>query len=213
MGGGKRQREPQASKAQAQIAQQMFNETQPLRDLLISDSISFLGGDPAQASPNEISTLPKGLQGKLGDQPAAAPMIRQEPNFNAAGTPEFRFVQDAANRRFDQAKQNILQNTPRGGVLIQNLAEADLERARTLTGAEADIFNQNIGRAFSLATGQPFTGGGLGTAGAIQAQIASANASQNAAAKGGIGQGLGIMAGARLGGKGGAGAAGAAAGA
>lgn len=200
--GGKEQKEPEASKAQSRIAQQMFNQTQPLRDLLISDSVSFLGGDPTIRSPNEVSTLPPALREKAGgSQSAPSPVNRQPMQFNAAGTPEFQFVQGAANRRFDQAKQNILANTAPGGGLTAALANADLERASTLTGAEADIFNQNINRVFSLATGQPFTGGGLGQAGAIQAQVAAANANQNAAAKSGIGSGIGMGIGYQLGAK------------
>ena len=219
MGGGKNdQKEPQASKAQAAIAQQLFNQTNPIRNMLIGDTISFLGGDPASMNqqnplfpPSPMDKLSQigsiigghhqgGLGGKAGrsDTPMTSSIMTRGPmQYNVAGTPEFQYIQDAANRRFDQAKQSTLANQASGGALNQSLSDTALERARTLTGAESDIFNRNLDRAYSLATGQPFTGSGLGTAAAIQAQIAQANASQNAAAKGGIGQGVGYGLGAK----------------
>jgi len=228
-GGKKQQQEPQASRELSQMAQQLFNQTSPIRDILIDDTLSFLGGDPSQTQPSQPlgQRSPTGFGGGpfaeiIGQSGLAPPSVGGETpptqglsagqtdrapfSFDSASTPEFRFAQQAANRQFDIGKNQVLENLPAGGALQQGLVDLSSQKASSLLGAESDIFNQNINRAYSLATGQPFTGGGLGTAAQVQGQTAAANAQQNAAAKGGIGTGIGYGMASGKGGAAGAGA-------
>lgn len=116
-----------------------------------------------------------------------------EGGFDPTQTPSFGALKLATETQFDNARNRVIQSTPEGGALASALSNVELGRAGALTGGTADIYNQEQGKAFSLATGAPLQAsmGGLSNAGGIQAQIAQANASQNAAAKTGIGYGVG----------------------
>lgn len=151
----------QAADTQARLAEQLFAETDPLRQQLIGRSQQFLGG---------------GLD-------------------NSA---QFNAFRATADPQFANARDSIIANTAEGGGLTAALANLDLNQARTLTQAQGDIENQELGRAFSLATGQ--TGqaiGGLGQAGGIQAAQAQAEAAREAGIFSAIGTGAGALLGSK----------------
>src|SRR5690606_1501115 len=152
-----------AADAQAMIAQQLFEETSPVRTSLIDASTDFLeGGGPGLSSP-----IFGALRSNIEDQ-------------------------------FGVARDQIIADTPQGGALIAALAELDANRANALTQARGQATESELARAMTLATGS--TGqavSGLGQAGAIQAQIAQANADRQAGLFGALGTGLGAYLGSK----------------
>jgi hypothetical protein len=128
------------------------------------------------------------------------PLIDQSADFVNSGfdptqTPSFGAMKLATETQFDNARQRVLRSTPEGGGLASALSNIELGRAGALTGGTADIYNQERGQALSLATGAPLqqSTAGMGQAGAIQAQIAQANAARDSAAKTGLGFGVGSL--------------------
>lgn len=167
--GGKRSREPASSKRLEKIAVQLFEQTDPLRRAMIQRSMDQL---PAADAP-----------------------------FDPANTPQFRAFKTAAEPQFASSRNAILATLPQGGTLLDSLAGNEIDRARTLASAAGPIADQEmqrreneINRALSLATGtSQQVIGGFSAAGNIQGQIANANASRDAAAKGAVGRGVGAL--------------------
>jgi len=216
-GGSKSQREPQSSKDLAAIARDLYGKTDPLRTALIGRSAAFLGvptapapqspmTGPAQASnpgtrggriqfgykgQPQPQDLPQLLSTAAPAAPAAAPDI--------FATPGYDFLKNTVEKQYGQARENALATTAPGGGLARVLSQIEMGRADSMIAGKSNLYDTEMNRAFSLATGTPLTTStsALGTAGNIQAQIAMANAQQNAAAKQGIGMGTGMM----LGGK------------
>lgn len=118
-------------------------------------------------------------------------------------TPAFDVARQAADRQFQNARDSILTNLPSGGVLLDKLADLDIAKARDLSVAEAGIFDSELNRAFSLATGAPLQTGlsMLNQRAAQQTQLdaarEAAEANRDAAGKGAAGTGIGLA----LGGK------------
>lgn len=218
--GGKSQSEPQSSQELARIAGELFNQTDPVRQALINNSLGFLGvrrvetQQPQQAQPPVVSSgrrIRFGMRGGRGDdqvdqisqpQPQpTSPSVSYEfgaPTFDVTQLPQYGAMKQAAEAQYGRARDNLISSSPGGGALTSALSRLENERASAMTGIVGNLADQETSRAFSLATGTvPQVIGGLGQAGAIQAQIGANNASQNAAAK----QGLGLAAGGYLGGK------------
>ena len=148
-----------AADAQAQIAQHLIQQTDPLRASLINQSSQFLAG---------------------GNNPT--------------NSPSYLALKDSADTNFSRARENTIASTAAGGGLTSALTNLEGQRAATLSQGAGAAYQDELSRALSLGTGLTQTGlGGLGTAGAIQAQMASANAVQNAGKAQGLGSGLGAM--------------------
>jgi hypothetical protein len=169
---------------------------------LIGRSSSFLGA-PTSAPPG--GPVMMDASGKAGGLPGMAIQVPNQPGVAPGGgfgdvraTPTFQAFKDTADRQFQQGRENVLSTLPRGGALSEALVDLDSQRAATLTQGAGAIYGDELARAMTLATGT--TGAamsGLGSAGAIQAQMAA----NQAATTGSKFESLGYGAGAYLGGK------------
>lgn len=117
-------------------------------------------------------------------------------------TPQFAAIKSAIDPQFQRAQQNILESTPQGGALFENLAGLEARKAGALSSAAGTLSEQELNRAFSLATGTPLTSsiGGLGTSAALQQQAGQAAAARSTAQKQGLGQAAGSIYGGSKGG-------------
>ncbi len=166
---------------------------------LIGGATRPLFGDTRVKEPKSSKQL-AGMSQALFEQtdPLRRNLIGSSMDFLEGGvtsSPVFQALQNAANIQFGNARENILSTVPRGGSLTQALTDAELSRADTLTQGMGNIFQNEMARATSLATGSPLSTSaqGLGAAGAQQAGVSAANAAANAQVKSGIGQGVGSM--------------------
>lgn len=211
--GSKQAAKNPAADAQAQIAKALYTETDPVRRALIGRSSNFLGvpsattfaGTPAggvgtagTADPNFRGNLPLG--GKAGsiNIPGAAPggAMSAAPSGNGfgdvTGTPTYAAYKNVADRTFQRARGNAISTLPVGGGLSSALVNLEGQRADNLTQGAGNIYDAELARAMTLATGQTGTAvGGLGQAASAQALSAQAAAQQNAAKSGALGTGLG----------------------
>lgn len=155
---GTKAEDPEAINALAQIAQQMFSQTSPIREGLIDRSTSFLDG-----------------------------------GFDPRMSPTFDFARSNIDQSTDLAKDRILATLPAGGSVNQALTDLEINRANAMTGAASDIFNQEMAQAFQTGFGAPLTTStaSLGSAGAIQSQLAQQNAAAMNQKIGGTKQGAG----------------------
>lgn len=197
--------------AQARMAQQLFNQTNPIRNALIGRSASFLGV-PATAGGAAGSDFKAGAGGGLGSggpvsdmiagalrraSPAATPGIGDMVTPSGGGvtsSPQFLAYKDSADRNFMRAKDNAISRLPAGGALAESLVDLEGDRAATLTQGAGAIYGDELARAMALATG--ITGqslNSLGQAAAAQAAMAQAEADQKAGKAGGLGSGLGAF--------------------
>ena len=156
------------------------------------------GGDYNSPAGNELAGVARQLFAET--DPLRKGLISQSEDFlkgnrDVYGTPAYGALKQGAESQYGRARQNILQNTPGGGALTSALAGNEYAKAGTLTQGAGALYGDELNRATSLATGAPLTGalGGLGTAGSIQAQLAQAQATQNAASKQALGQGAGAL--------------------
>jgi uncharacterized membrane protein YgcG len=91
---------------------------------------------------------------------------------DVTGTPAYSSIRAMANQQSDQAKDNILEAMPNGGVLLDKLADVDIDKARTLTSASSDIYNSELDRAMFLGTGPGFQSSLQGIGGLAQMETA-----------------------------------------
>lgn len=121
-----------------------------------------------------------------------------EGGLDPTASPLFAPLKQATEQQFDLARERTLSSLPQGGALQSALGDIETGRAQTLTQGIGDISQGELSRALTLATGAPPQAiAGLSGAGGIQAQIAQANATQNAAVKEGLGRGVGAIAGSK----------------
>lgn len=238
--GGGQQSNPSAD-AMAQISQDLFRQTDPLRQALLSRSMGVMGVPQpmpvAQTMPGglaKISDRLAGLQVKAGAvppeglrnivsglpfEPSISPVKPITPvTPTAPGSPAFDPSQSflysplktAVENQYKVARNNIISSTAPGGALTSRLADLEESRANMLSAGVSDILDKEYSTALSLATGGTTQAlGGLGSAGAIQAQLQAANQARQSSAKQGLGSGLGYLGGMYLGGPAGAKAGGA----
>ena len=171
-----------------------FNPASP--DL---DQMTGKGEPGGNASADDLSQISKALFEET--DPLRQTLIGQSENFLAGnmdvtGTPMYGALKSSAEDQYGRARKNILASTPTGGGLTSALTQADLAKAGMLTRGTGDIAGRELDRATALATGTPLSASlsGLGTAGSIQAQMAAAEAQQNAATKQALGSGLAFWA-------------------
>lgn len=204
--GGGDQDTPAASQYQEQIARQLFAESSPLRGALMANSMNFMGvpaaqqqaGARQQAGGDKAPLLAGGGGGQMytgGSQgfygPGGAGRVggagtsRPMDVRNTQAGQAYKFMADSA---FQNAMNNTTGRFARGGPLEAAMTNLEAQRAGALTQGYGQLWGDEYNRAFQLGTGMiPATMTGLGQAGSVQAQIAQANAAQNAAGKGALG--------------------------
>lgn len=129
--------------------------------------------------------------------------LKKGMNFDVAGTPQFMAARDMANLQAQGARDSILENMPSGGVLLDKLADVDIDKARNLTQVGSNIFenefNTRRNQAMSLATGGPFQAGAQGMGQLAQMDVAreQSAAAQQAGQKSGLGAAIGGAAGSK----------------
>lgn len=189
MGGGKGGgRGDAASQTQAALAQQLFQESTPLRQLII--------GAPPGVDPSTIPGFPPGLQPTTPG--GATPGLLQNLLMNPPNVP---FERDVLESQFGRAREDILSGIPaRGGQLTTALADLSSQRALGVTGlaqAQEQQRIQNLFNVAGLTTGQTQVAlGGLGQAGSTLAAAGAARQQGQLGALGGLGAGIGTMIGA-----------------
>lgn len=205
---GKNEAEAPAADAQARIAQQLFSQTDPLRRGLIERSTDFIGAPTTIPARGAIGAKEGTGGGAIGG--ALNEALAQLPNVPIAGgtggtptagsdqfvrgSPTYLAYKDSADRNFGRAKDNVIARLPAGGALTDSLVNLEGQRAEDLTQAAGNIYENELARAISLATGT--TGQSLtsfGQAGNTQAMLAQANAETSAGKSGALGSGLGTM--------------------
>jgi hypothetical protein len=204
-----------AADMQARLAQQLFQQTDPLRMGLIGRSQNFLGITPQQATSvapqaggggksglvseavqRSGASSPVGDKFGVGTQGEAAPAAAGFGDVTA--TPTYAAFRDQANQQFAGARDNALARMAPGGALTEALVGLEGNRASMLTQGAGRIYEDELARAMTLATGQTGTAlGGLGQAALAQGQMAQANSAQNA----GKASAIGTAAGGYFGGK------------
>lgn len=227
-GGGKGGGSNAAADTQARLAEQLFTQTDPLRSALIERSATFLG---APSAPRNLDAAiaaqapppPRGGAGFSGmisnamaerrNEAIANPDAHPIPRTGGApmgfgdvtATPTYAAFRDSTDRTFRQARESTTARLPGGGALLEALAGIEGQKASTLTQGAGQIYENELARALSLATGTaPTALGGLGQAALAQAQAAASEAQQSAAKAGGLGTAVGGIAGMMIGGPAGA---------
>lgn len=198
---GKDEAKSPAANAQSRLAQQLYQQTDPLRQGLINRSSNFIGApaavpgvgggfgkDGGGTIGGALGGAMPGVSGGAPGAPGASPM-----NLTTA-SPTYLAFKDTADRNFAKAKDNAIARLPGGGALSDALVGLEGQRAGDLTQAAGNIYENELARAMTLATGstgQSFSG--LGQAGNTQAMLAQANAEQNAGKSSALGSGIGAM--------------------
>src|SRR3972149_1018168 len=185
-----------ASQTQSQLAQQLFAQTGPLRDLLFgSPGTAAVAATPGRfigGGDSDGSFLP-GLAGSPAVPGSPGMLQNLLPN-----PPNVPFERDVLESQFGRARENILSGSPaRGGALNTSLANLESQRALGVTGLVQSQQQQQIENMFrtaGVATGQTqLSLGGLGQAGGTLAAAGAASQQAQAQMLGGLGTGLGFM--------------------
>lgn len=220
--GGKGSSDNNAGKITEQMAKQYYDETQPLRSTLIGNYQNFLGvpmpgsaGTPASRQPiYETRMVPNPDYGPSNNWDMGTPQMiykrvvsgyRDVPATPAAGgegqppmpydvtrNPVWGAGRNVIENQYDVAKQNTLSNIPRGGALVDTLADVDKGRAQALGGLAGQISQDEYNKVYGMATGAP--GQAMNTMSNLAGQQAMA-ASQEQAGKAGAFGDLGLGAG------------------
>ena len=158
----------------ARIAEEMFGQTRPLSREIIPS-----------------------LTSELAENSPFAPITTESLTAN----PAFGAIKGATEQQFQNARENIIANTPRGGVLFDALG--DLEGARAgqlsrgfgaLAADELGRRERNLDRGTQIFTGGAAQGvGGVSNAGALQSQLAASQMQSESAKAGGTGELIGTI--------------------
>lgn len=207
----------------AKISQQLFSQTDPIRQALVDRSAAFLGiQEPTPPPPGipEFLTRSKRVRDETlsgrktyttertkirnpaYDAALAASqraVSQRAPQLDVTQSPMYGALKHAADAQYRLAKNNLIATAPPGGALTSGLANLGASRASAMTTAIGGLAQDELSRAYGLATGGAQTGAsGLSSAAGIQAQIAAANAQRQGMAKQGLGAGLGALGGGAL---------------
>ena len=161
------------------------------------------GGGGAPAVPAAVPMTQEGIAGQIFSEttPLRQGLIQRSADYLGGGidsSPQFSAFKSAAEPQFAAARQQIISDTPAGGALTSALTDLESNRARALTEGRGAIDEQELARAFSLATGSDASVmGAFGQSAAIRAQQEQAKAAE----KNSIYQLIGSGAGAYLGSK------------
>ena len=186
------------SQTQARLAEQLFAQTGPLRDLLFGiPGTAAVAARPEQFIPGSGESGVDRFVPGLAGSPAVpgSPGMLQNLLTNPPNVP---FERDVLESQFGRARENILAGSPaRGGALNTSLANLESQRALGVTGLVQSQQQQQIENMFrtaGVATGQTqLSLGGLGQAGGTLAAAGAASQQAQAQMLGGLGTGLGFM--------------------
>jgi hypothetical protein len=169
-----------------------------------TDVLSAMSVAPPNFSGAVATPSPEALN--LGQNPEfASTGIEGQPieagGFDVTASPLFDPIFGAAQDQFNIANESVLSNLPQGGALQEALAENARRRAQTITGASADIAQQELNNLMQLVSGgtaQGLQSLGMGTSAlaSLAGQQANAQAAQNAGTMsmfGMLGQGFGDL--------------------
>lgn len=159
------------------------------------------GGKKGPAAPNASADALAEISRRMFEQtdPLRTNLIGRSENFLAGNgdvtnTPQYLAMKNAADIQFGRARDNTISRTASGGALVDALAGLESDRANSLIQGAGGIADDEMSRAFGLATGLlPTTTSGLGQAAGIQAQQLAAQQAQQAAGKQAAGTGAGIL--------------------
>jgi hypothetical protein len=181
----------------AGIAQNLYGQTDPIRQALIGRSAAFLG------APTSASTGRFGITSVRDMRPGLGRQMQQTQPLDVTQSPMYGTLKNAIDSQFKLATDNTIARTAPGGQLSSALSGLEGQKASAMASGIGGLAQDELARAYGLATGgAQMSTSGLASAGAIQAQIAAAQAQRDGAAKQGIGQGAGQLAGAKAGGGG-----------
>ena len=189
----------------ARISRDLFNQGGGLREALFKQYEGFLGSsggvssnlkppeeffggieNPRTRNPNYESEL-----AAFNSATASAPGATS-PFFDVSRFPQYAALKNATEAQYGRARDATIGTTPSGGALSSALANLEGQRANTLVQGTGDIANQEMARAFALATGTtPVALSGLGSAAGSLSNLGAAQAQQQASALQGIGAGVG----------------------
>lgn len=221
-GGGK---ETSASRSQAAIAKQLFEQTDPLRQSIIGMNMDFLGipqmPGPTTAQPTtqpspfepQKRLSPAAMRGPAGQrriekmrrsteitptttmQPGATPYSPSFGDIDVSVLPQFQVGKNLIEQQFRRGRESTLASGATGGALQDILANQEADRARTLGTMGAQLTQDQLNQALGIATG---------TVGQVQSGLSTVmnaqaqQAAAESAAKGSKGQGLGTVAAAAM---------------
>ena len=158
-----------AQQDMSDLANQLANESAPLRRALINDSTNFVTG---------------GVEGT---------------NAALFSSPQYQAAQASIDAQSQRAIDNAIANNPVGGGLSEQLTNIDMQKALGLAGAGGQIAENEMNRATQMATFGAAQGtAGLGQAGNIASALAGMQAQQNAGKSSGAGQAIGSAAAAAI---------------
>jgi hypothetical protein len=120
-------------------------------------------------------------------------------NLDYTQSPVWGASKNAAETQYRLARDQIMQNVPSGGRLLDTLSDTDTAKARTLTDAASNIGMDEYNKIYGMATGTPQqTISGLssaeGSATSLQGYQMQQNAIEDASKNqlyGNLGQGVG----------------------
>lgn len=160
----------------ANILNQLYQETTPLRASLIQRGMDFL-------TPTKTVKMPFG----------GIKVLTNPKGYDYTQSPAWQPAKLAAERNYNNAREDILGNLPSGGALQEALARNAMSKADTLTRTAGTIGLDELNRVSALAGGGYQSAAGLN---ALAGQQAATNAQMYAAnqsAKGDIGMGAGMI--------------------
>jgi len=153
------------------------------------------GGKKGGAAPNPsadaLAEISKGLYTEA--TPLRHALMQRSNDFINGGadvtaTPQYAALKAGNDSQFNRAKDNTIASTASGGALTDALSNLETNRAVNMTQGMGGIADNEMSRAFALATGStPTSLNGLGSAANAQSQLIAAN--QEAQAKSAAGAG------------------------
>ena len=187
-----------ASQTQARLAEQLFQQTGGLRDVILgTPGLPAIGAQaPGGFFDRDAGTFVPTSPGIPAQ--AAIPGTSGMLQNLLTNPPNVPFERDVLESQFGRAREDILSNVPaRGGQLNTALADLASQRALGVTGLAQSQEQQRIQNLFNVAgltTGQTQVSlGNLGQAGSTLAAAGAARQQSQASMLGGLGTGLGVL--------------------
>jgi hypothetical protein len=116
-------------------------------------------------------------------------------DFDVSSLPQYGAGKEAIEQQFGRAQDQLIAGTPEGGGLTDALGNLGGVRAGSLVNLQGALGEAETNRALQLGTfGAAQGSSGFSSAGNIQAQLAQAEAQQNAGKASGLGSAGGSLA-------------------
>jgi hypothetical protein len=120
-------------------------------------------------------------------------------NLDVTQSPMYGALKSQTESQYQNARNNVIADTPTGGALTAALTQLNGNRANMLAQGTGVIADSELARAMTLATGQ--TGqamSGLSSAANTQAMVAQSEAEREAGMLGALGAGAGAYFGSKV---------------